>query len=204
MTASLRGLATRRRILDCAVGRFADQGFRQTSVAQVARDAGLTPPAVHAHFGSKEALFQAAFDEDVASLLSVIQTRLEIGALAGLAGVTPGRSLTLIPELVAAIEDHALVRRVFQGLEPDRTADLLNAPAVLATRQRLVATVRLGQTAGAVRADLEPVALAGALETLVLALLLGAVQIGVTEDGPRRAALAAIVIRGVFNPPGPS
>ena len=37
MTASLRGLATRQRILRCAVLRFADQGYRQTSVAQVAQ-----------------------------------------------------------------------------------------------------------------------------------------------------------------------
>lgn len=191
----MRGVATRRRILDCAVTRFADQGFRQTSVAQVARDAGLTPPAVHAHFGSKEALFQAAFDLDVANLLDVIRARLDAGALAGAVDLSTHRP-NLIPDLVAAIEHHPLVRRVFQGLEPDRTPDLLRSPAVVAVREQMFATVRTGQAHGVLRTDLDAVALAGAIETLVLALLLAAVQIGVADD-PRRLALLAIVSRGL-------
>jgi AcrR family transcriptional regulator len=195
MTASLRGLATRQRILGCAVRRFADQGYRQTSVAQVARDAGLTPPAVHAHFGSKEALFQAAFDEDVANLLAVMQHRLAYSTLTG----APGNpTATLIPELLAAMDDHPLVLRVFRGLEPDRTPELLNTPAVHATREQLVATVRSGQSAGFVRSDIDAVHLAGAVETIVLALLLAAVQGGIIADEPRRAALHAVVLRGLL------
>lgn len=197
----MKGLVTRRRILDCAVARFADEGFRQTLVAQVARDAGLTAPAVHAHFGSKEALFQAAFDEDVANLLAVLNHRLASGALAG----GTANPADLIPQLLSAIEDHPLVRRVFRGLEPDRTADLRNAPAVLATREQLVATIRAGQAAGLVRTDLDAVALGGALETIVLALLLGAVQfgavhIGMIGDEGRRSALHEIVLRGMLQP----
>jgi AcrR family transcriptional regulator len=195
VTASVRGVATRRRILESAVTRFADQGFRQTSVAQVARDAGLTPPAVHAHFGSKEALFQAAFDLDVTKMLEVIQARLARGALTGAVDLSP-HGLTLIPELVAAIEDHPLVRRVFQGLEPDRTPDLLRSPAVVAVREQMISAVRTGQSLGVLRADLDAVALGGAIETLVLSLLLAAVQIGTADDG-RRSALLAIVNRGL-------
>jgi AcrR family transcriptional regulator len=195
VTASVRGVATRRRILECAVARFADQGFRQTSVAQVARDAGLTPPAVHAHFGSKEALFRAAFDLDVANMLDVIRARLASGALTGAVDIST-RGLTLIPDLVAAIEDHPLVRRVFQGLEPDRTPDLLRSPAVVAVREEMISAVRTGQARRILRSDLDAVALAGAIETLVLALLLAAVQTGVTDDA-RRSALLAIVTRGL-------
>jgi AcrR family transcriptional regulator len=195
MTASLRGLATRQRILRSAVLRFADQGYRQTSVAQVARDTGLTPPAVHAHFGSKEALFQAAFDEDVANLLAVMRHRLAHGWIAG----GPGNpTATLIPELLAAMEDHPLVRRVFRGLEPDRTRELLDTPAVHATRDQLVATVRSGQSAGFVRADIDAVHLAGAIETIVLALLLAAVQGGIVADEPRRAAVQSVVLQGLM------
>jgi AcrR family transcriptional regulator len=189
----VRGLATRRRILECAVLRFADQGYRQTSVAQVARDAGLTPPAVHAHFGSKEALFQAAFDEDVANMLAVIRDRLSHGTLAGKTPAEPN----FIPGLVAAIEHHPLVRRVFRGLEPDRTPELLHTPAVVALRAEVVATVRAGQDRGVLRRDLDATALAGALESLVLALVLGAVQTGRIADDVSRAGLLAIVAQGV-------
>jgi AcrR family transcriptional regulator len=64
-TSSAKGLATRDRILSAAIGRFAAEGFQSTSVTQIARDAGLKPPAVHAHFRTKDELFTAAFERDV-------------------------------------------------------------------------------------------------------------------------------------------
>jgi AcrR family transcriptional regulator len=185
-----KGEATRRRILACAVSRFAADGFRPASVAQIARDAGVTAPTVHAYFGSKEALFHAAFESDITVLLEVLTTRLADGP-------QPGLGLNLIPALLAAIDEHPLARRVFQGLEADRTRDLLQVPAVVRIRERLAALVGAAQQAGVLRADLAPEALAGALETLVLALLLGAVQVGMIGDEQRRLALAAIISTGV-------
>jgi AcrR family transcriptional regulator len=190
-----KGDATRQRVLACAVARFADDGFRQTSVAQVARDAGVTAPTVHAHYGSKEELFRAAFEHDIAALLDVITARLASGALPGLGG-----GLRLIPDLLAAIDDHPLARRVFQGREADRTRELLTVPAVVRTRERLTDLVAGGQRAGLIRGDLAPEALAGALETLVLALLLGAVQVGMIGDEQRRLALVAIIAAGIRPP----
>ena len=67
-----KGTATRQRILDAAVARFASQGFRDTTVAAVARDAGVTAPAVHAYFGSKQELFHAAFEYDVTPVLEAL------------------------------------------------------------------------------------------------------------------------------------
>ena len=40
-----KGERTRRRLLDIAVQRFAADGFRRTSVSDIAREAGLTPAA---------------------------------------------------------------------------------------------------------------------------------------------------------------
>jgi TetR/AcrR family transcriptional repressor of nem operon len=48
---------TRTRILDAAAARFRSQGFAETSVAQVMRDAGLTHGGFYAHFPSKDDLF---------------------------------------------------------------------------------------------------------------------------------------------------
>lgn len=187
---SAKGAATRQRILDCAIVRFADYGFRQTSVAQVARDAGVTPPAVHAYFGDKEALFNAAVEQDVASLLDVVRQRLADEPI-------PGVGLALVPALLAALDPHPLARRIFSGHEPERTAELLQLPAVARTRAQAVAAITAAQQAGLVRADLEPVALTGALETLLLALMLGAVQIGMIGDDERRAAIVALLAQGI-------
>ncbi len=55
-----KGDRTRQRLLEIAVQRFAADGYRRTSVSDIARDAGLTPAATYAYFRNKEALFQAA------------------------------------------------------------------------------------------------------------------------------------------------
>jgi AcrR family transcriptional regulator len=185
-----KGAATQERILAAAVARFAADGFRQTSVAQIARDAGVTAPAVHAHFGSKQALFHAAFERDIAGLLDVVTARLAAGPL-------PGGGFALIPALLVELDGHPLARRILQGREAEHTRELLNLAAVVRTRERLTALVAGAQHAGMLRSDLQPEALAGAMETVVLALLLGAVQIGMIGDDNRRLAILAILTTGI-------
>jgi AcrR family transcriptional regulator len=189
---SAKGAATRQRILDCAISRFAVQGFRHTSVAQVARDAGLTPPAVHAHFGSKEDLFEAAFEHDVAGVLELIGTAV----LDPVDGLTLESGMALMRALLDQLDAHPLARRVFHGGEPERTRTLLHIPAVARARERRVAAIAAAQRAGRVRADLEPAALAGALETLLLALLFAGAQVGMIGDDARRAAIVAVLRQG--------
>jgi AcrR family transcriptional regulator len=55
-----KGSETRERILRAAAARFRRQGYVETSVNQVMRDAGLTHGGFYAHFPSKEDLFAEA------------------------------------------------------------------------------------------------------------------------------------------------
>jgi TetR/AcrR family transcriptional regulator len=50
----------RERILAVALRSFAERGYEGTTTAGVAREAGVTQPLVHHHFGSKEGLWRAA------------------------------------------------------------------------------------------------------------------------------------------------
>src|SRR5512134_3728154 len=52
----------RERILHVALEEFAANGFEGTSMAHIARRAGVTQPLVHYHFESKDALWRAAVD----------------------------------------------------------------------------------------------------------------------------------------------
>ncbi len=52
----------RERILQVALEEFAANGFEGTSMAHIARRAGVTQPLVHYHFSSKDALWRAAVD----------------------------------------------------------------------------------------------------------------------------------------------
>ena len=53
----------RDRILTVAIRSFAERGYDGTTTAGVAREAGVTQPLVHHHFGSKDGLWRAAMDE---------------------------------------------------------------------------------------------------------------------------------------------
>ncbi|HYB11997.1 MAG TPA: helix-turn-helix domain-containing protein [Myxococcota bacterium] len=47
-------------IVAAAFGRFARYGFRRTSLGDIAREAGISRPAVYLHFPNKQAIFRAA------------------------------------------------------------------------------------------------------------------------------------------------
>ena len=50
--------ATRQRALDAALELFSQQGFRATTIRQIAKTAGLSVGNVYYHFSSKEAIFE--------------------------------------------------------------------------------------------------------------------------------------------------
>jgi AcrR family transcriptional regulator len=57
---------TRKRILASAWRLFSDRPYEDVRVADVARDAGVTAQTVHSGFGTKDALFVAAWSSAVA------------------------------------------------------------------------------------------------------------------------------------------
>lgn len=61
-------LTARARIRDAALKHFAERGFAQTTVREIARTAGVSPGLIRHHFGSKEAL-RGAVDEHVLAAL---------------------------------------------------------------------------------------------------------------------------------------
>lgn len=54
--------ALRRKIVDCAVIRFADRGMDATSMADIARDVGLSKQALMHHFRNRDALEDAIIE----------------------------------------------------------------------------------------------------------------------------------------------
>jgi AcrR family transcriptional regulator len=55
--------ATREEIVNACLRLFAYRGFHITSIAEIARNAGITKGAIYWHFESKEALFAAILDK---------------------------------------------------------------------------------------------------------------------------------------------
>lgn len=69
VTPSAKGVRTRDAILATAIEHFGTMGRAGARVPVIARSVGITPSAVYAYFPSKQALFEAAVDADVACLV---------------------------------------------------------------------------------------------------------------------------------------
>lgn len=189
-----KGDRTRRALLEAAIRRFARDGYRATSVAGIARDAGLSGTAAYAYFPNKEALFVAAVDEDAAGVISE-----GIASVAEHLDTAQWRT-ELIYRLLDALERHPLARRVLAGLEPEFTVRLLDIPALGQLRKVWGEQIRALQLAGTVRPDIDPFRVANGLTAITLSFLMSLVQTGTTPVellGPDVAA----VIEAALSPP---
>ena len=182
-----KGEQTRQAILGAAVARFGRDGYRATSVADIARDAGVGGTVAYAYFPGKEALFLAALDEDAAAVinegLASVLDQPEFDVL--------GR--TLVFSLVRALDDHPLARRIIAGLEPGVTDRVLDLPALAELRKALAERLRTDQLAGTVRTDIDPVTIANGVVAIVIPLMMAVVQVGT-----RAAAVYAPDVIAVF------
>jgi len=182
-----KGERTRRRLLDIAVQRFAADGFRRTSVSDIAREAGLTPAAAYAYFAGKEGLFQAAVDADAGALIEAARSAAAEGASAR------EQLFLFVGELRERVDEHPLARRVLSGLEPEVVARLLTIPSLVALTAALADELAEAQAASDIRPDVDPAEIAVGLETIVLALLMAELQTGLTVEPERQAGVLAVM-----------
>jgi AcrR family transcriptional regulator len=192
-----KGAQTRRAILEAAIGRFGRDGYRTTSVADIAREARVGGTVPYAYFADKEALFLAAVDEDAAAVIEE-----------GVSHLLAGKQLkdwrqTLIFTLVDAVARRPLARRMLAGLEPDVTERVLEIPALAELRKACADRLRTEQLAGTVRADIDPTVIASGLVAIILSLLMSVVQLG-TSAAAAYANDVAAVFEAALDPPAPN
>jgi AcrR family transcriptional regulator len=180
-----KGERTRRRLIELAIERFGERGYRGASVSEIARAAGLTQAAAYAYFPSKEGLFDAAVDADAAAVIAEAHD---------FARGTPANQLVpmLLVAFLGSIETHPLVRRVLGGQEPEALRRLINLPALRQLTTSISERVRTAQAEGEVRPDLDPEQFANGAETIILSLLMSVVQVGATTESRRQLGVLSI------------
>ena len=183
--SSTKGDRTRSLLLDIAVRRFALDGYRRTSVSDIAREARLSPASVYAYFAGKEALFEAAVDLDAGALIDRARS-----AIAG----TPVRARegVILAELADHIAEHPLAARVLSGHEPDVIDRVLDLPSLREFNAQIAADIAEAQVAGEVRSDVDASTMANGFEAIILTLLMGSLQARVTGDS--RLAIGALAV----------
>src|SRR3954453_23986753 len=171
-TRATKGEQTRRAILGAAIARFGRDGYRATSVADIARDASVGGTVAYAYFPNKESLFFAAGDDDAAGVINE-----------GVSSFIDGTKeddwrRMLIFTLLDAVERHPLARRLLAGLERRVTDRGLETPALTELRKACAERLRAEQRSGTVRADIDPATIANGVVTIILSLLMSVVRLG--------------------------
>jgi AcrR family transcriptional regulator len=191
--ATSKGDRTRQSLIDAGIVRFAREGYRGSSVADICRDAGLSTTASYPYFPNKEALFVAAVDEDVAGLID------DAVSLVGIPSDLHWGP-TMMRGLIDRMVDHPLARRIVSGLEPDFTIRLLDIPALEQLRKGVAELMRSLQVIGEVRGDVEPDQMASGIVVIVISLLMSTVQTG-AAGFDRVAADVEAVLDAATRPP---
>jgi AcrR family transcriptional regulator len=193
--AATKGERTRQAVIEAAIGRFGRDGFRATSVADIARDASVGGTVAYAYFPNKEALFLAAVDEDAAGVIRE-------GASSFIEDVDPTDwREALIFTLLEAVERHPLAKRLLAGLEPEVTERVLETPALADLRRACAQRLRTEQLNGTVRPEVDPVRIANGLISIILSLLMSVVQLGGDAARTYGADVAAVLEAAVSPKP---
>ena len=100
----------RERVLETAIGIFAQKGYAGTSVREIAEQAGVSKPMLYYYFKSKEGLFLAILEmaEDLQKqlLAEVLESK----------GNVLDRLLMLYRQVYAKVEEHRSLYKMIHGL----------------------------------------------------------------------------------------
>ncbi len=185
----------RARILEAAVRVFAERGFFNATVAEIARAAGVADGTIYLYFKSKDDLLLQLFEEKMAELLSSAEAALAEETTA------PARLSRFIEHHLAAVEKNpelaavliVELRQSAQALRPNEKARLQSYLEVIAE------VVRKGQEAGELDSAVTPSvvkrAVFGALDELALGWLRSARRTSLKKTA---AEVAAWLVRGLL------
>jgi AcrR family transcriptional regulator len=73
----MTGSQRRAQLVDVARTLFAEKGFEQTSIEEIASRAEVSKPVVYEHFGGKEGIYAVIVDREVTTLTEALTAALE-------------------------------------------------------------------------------------------------------------------------------
>ena len=119
--------STRDKLLDCAEALFGDHGLEGVSLRTINTRAGLSPAALHYHFGSKDALLEALLERRMPALMERRRRLLDELSAATEPPTTRGVLTALVLPLVELVaegrEDGLRYLRLIHRLQADRNLD---------------------------------------------------------------------------------
>jgi AcrR family transcriptional regulator len=150
----------RERLLDIAVARFASDGVEPTTLAAIAREAGVTPPMVHYHFKTRDQLLDAVVDARLRPLIDQVMgpallAIADDGDVVDLAHAVAGVAQRMVAMACATPWFAPLWIREIAS-EGGQLRERVFARIALERATVLVGRIGRAQAAGAVNAGLQP------------------------------------------------
>ncbi|MFV0320243.1 MAG: TetR/AcrR family transcriptional regulator [Microbacterium sp.] len=167
--------SSRETITEAACELFLEQGYANTSVADIARRAGVGRSSFFNYFESKSALLWGGFDERVDAATGALADGRPVGE--ALTGIATG----FAPDSLALAITHAETMGIAEELERERALRQARLARAVAERERTAGVDRLS-------ADVRAAAAAGAVLAAVWAW---------ADGGPGRTDLAALLARAL-------
>jgi TetR/AcrR family fatty acid metabolism transcriptional regulator len=165
------GSGKRERILDAAVRVFAQEGFYNAKVSQIAQVAGVADGTIYLYFKSKDDLLISLFEDRMERVNANLREALAAE------GNAPARLMRVVKLHLELVESNRHMAEVI-SVELRQSSKFIReyANPLFAEFLRLIAgAVADGQKAGELRADIDPQLLArslfGALDEIALAWL---------------------------------
>jgi AcrR family transcriptional regulator len=139
---------TRSRLLDAAAEVFCERGYERTTVAEVARRAGLTTGAIYANFRDKAELLLQTIERDSAAVVTDLEAARHAGASA------TDRLLMMGQRLVANsdLTDRMLFVEMFAAARRDPSVGRRVAEVLVAMESEMTRMLDRAKTEGDVGA----------------------------------------------------
>jgi AcrR family transcriptional regulator len=189
-----RGRATRQRLLDCTRDMLTTTGYRDVKVIDIAREAGTSPATFYQYFSDVEAAI-LVLAEEMAQTGQHLTEIITEGSWAGADATATSRRL--VDAFLAFWDDHRPVLRVMDLAtdEGDARFQKIRVGLLNDITKALAEVTRRAQSSGGVPKDLDPMAVAGALVSMLAHT--AAHQYGFEFWGIRTAKLRQAMARQV-------
>lgn len=197
MAARLAAVDRRREILRAATTVFARSNYRAASVAEIAREAGVSEPLLYRHFPSKEALFCELLARVGRRIVEIWEQAIA-GAPDALVALRRAGEVYLANLRAHPAEARLQFQALAESADPAVRAVLeANHRAYLAFFERLLAR---GRAEGVVRRDVDARAAAWLLNAIGFTSTLAGILALEDGDGARVERLVATLLDWLAEP----
>ena len=192
--ATPKSEATRRHILETALGLFRQRGFDATTMREIAAEAGMALGAAYYYFPSKEAIVSAYYDQ-----VQDEHERLTRTMLAGARDLRSRLRAAFRAKLEVIGKDRGLLSALFRHVGDPKDPLSVFGPGTTKQREQSIATFAAALGDETLPPDLQPFA-----PRLVWFIHLGLVFYMLFDDSPRQrrthklADVAADLFAGVL------